>query len=89
MWLSVQEHVAATCATAGPCAHPGLGRTFKESLQSFTPGEMLRTPIFWLTFLMMTLMSTSGLMVISQMGMTDDCNGEALARQILNARVIR
>jgi hypothetical protein len=29
---------------------------------------MLRTPIFWLMFLMMTLMSTSGLMVISQMG---------------------
>ena len=29
---------------------------------------MLRTPIFWLMFLMMTMMSTSGLMVISQMG---------------------
>jgi oxalate/formate antiporter len=33
-----------------------------------TPGEMLRTPVFWLMFLMMTMMSTSGLMVISQMG---------------------
>ena len=30
-------------------------------------GEMLRTPVFWLMFLMMTMMSTSGLMVISQM----------------------
>jgi OFA family oxalate/formate antiporter-like MFS transporter len=30
-------------------------------------GQMLRTPIFWLMFVMMTLMSTSGLMVISQM----------------------
>ena len=29
---------------------------------------MLRTPIFWVMFLMMTMMSTSGLMVISQMG---------------------
>jgi OFA family oxalate/formate antiporter-like MFS transporter len=29
---------------------------------------MLRTPIFWLMFVMMTMMSTSGLMVISQMG---------------------
>ena len=28
---------------------------------------MLKTPIFWLMFVMMTLMSTSGLMVISQM----------------------
>ena len=32
------------------------------------PREMLKTPIFWLMFLMMTMMSTSGLMVISQMG---------------------
>jgi OFA family oxalate/formate antiporter-like MFS transporter len=28
---------------------------------------MLRTPLFWLMFVMMTMMSTSGLMVISQM----------------------
>ena len=40
----------------------------RESLRSFRPLEMLRTPIFWLMFLMMTMMSTSGLMVISQMG---------------------
>jgi MFS family permease len=31
------------------------------------PASMLRTPIFWLMFGMMTMMSTSGLMVISQM----------------------
>ena len=31
------------------------------------PAEMLKTPVFWLLFLMMTMMSTSGLMVISQM----------------------
>ncbi|HEX3498385.1 MAG TPA: MFS transporter, partial [Stellaceae bacterium] len=30
------------------------------------PSEMLRTPIFWLLFVMMTMMSTGGLMVISQ-----------------------
>ncbi len=30
-------------------------------------GEMLKTPIFWLMFVMMTMMSTSGLMVTSQM----------------------
>jgi len=40
----------------------------KEVFRSFTPGEMLKTPIFWLMFLMMTMMSTSGLMVVSQMG---------------------
>ena len=32
------------------------------------PVEMLQTPIFWLMFVMMTMMSTSGLMVISQKG---------------------
>lgn len=32
------------------------------------PAVMLRTPVFWLMFVMMTMMSTSGLMVISQMG---------------------
>jgi len=33
-----------------------------------SPKQMLKTPVFWLMFLMMTMMSTSGLMVISQMG---------------------
>jgi oxalate/formate antiporter len=32
----------------------------------YTPLEMLKTPIFWLMFLMMTMMSTGGLMVVSQ-----------------------
>lgn len=30
------------------------------------PSEMLRTPVFWLMFVMMTMMSTGGLMVITQ-----------------------
>ena len=38
-------------------SHPGA---------SFTALEMLRTPIFWLMFVMMTMMSTAGLMVTSQ-----------------------
>lgn len=33
-----------------------------------SPAQMLRSPIFWLMFVMMTMMSTTGLMVISQMG---------------------
>ncbi len=45
-------------------AHPAV----KESTKSFTSGEMLRTPIFWLMFIMMTMMASSGLMVISQFG---------------------
>jgi oxalate/formate antiporter len=34
--------------------------------RSTGPGEMLKTPIFWLLFVMMTMMSTGGLMVITQ-----------------------
>ena len=30
------------------------------------PGQMLRTKVFWLMFVMMTMMSTGGLMIISQ-----------------------
>src|SRR5690349_20698827 len=40
----------------------------KQVSRSFTPAEMFKTPIFWLMFAMMTMMSTSGLMVVSQMG---------------------
>ena len=36
--------------------------------RSVGPLRMLRTPVFWLLFVMMTMMSTSGLMVTSQMG---------------------
>jgi MFS transporter, OFA family, oxalate/formate antiporter len=35
--------------------------------EGLNSGQMLKTPIFWLMFVMMTMMSTSGLMVVSQM----------------------
>jgi oxalate/formate antiporter len=38
-----------------------------KSASDFHPTQMLRTPIFWLMFVMMTMMSTAGLMVTSQM----------------------
>jgi oxalate/formate antiporter len=38
-----------------------------EPHQDWRPTQMLRTPIFWLMFVMMTMMSTAGLMVTSQM----------------------
>jgi MFS family permease len=37
-------------------------------IRDFTPNDMLRTKVFWLMFAMMTMMSTTGLMVTSQMG---------------------
>jgi len=43
------------------------GSRQRAGSRDFRPREMLATPIFWLMFLMMTMMSTAGLMVISQM----------------------
>lgn len=34
--------------------------------RDYTPGEMLKTPVFWLMFAMFSMMSTGGLMVITQ-----------------------
>jgi MFS transporter, OFA family, oxalate/formate antiporter len=43
-----------------------MGRYYDA--RDYAPGEMLRAPIFWLLFAMMTMMSTGGLMVVSQFG---------------------
>ena len=42
-------------------------RSVAQSTRQFTSREMLRQPLFWLMFAMMAMMSTSGLMVTSQM----------------------
>ena len=39
-----------------------------QSRRSYTPKEMLQSPIFYLLFIMMAMMSTSGLMVVSNVG---------------------
>ena len=39
-----------------------------QAQRSYTPREMLQNPIFWLLFIMMAMMSTSGLMVTSNVG---------------------
>ena len=38
-----------------------------QNVADVAPKQMLKTPLFWLMFVMFTLMSTSGLMVTSQM----------------------
>jgi oxalate/formate antiporter len=43
-------------------ARPGLA----SAARSVTPREMLKSPVFWLMFVMMSMMSTGGLMVITQ-----------------------
>jgi MFS family permease len=45
-----------------------VGAMASASLVDVAPAQMLRNPIFWLMFTMMTMMSTTGLMVTSQMG---------------------
>jgi oxalate/formate antiporter len=51
--------------------HSDLAQTsvqIEAATEGVAPKTMLKTPVFWLMFLMMSMMSTSGLMVISQMG---------------------
>jgi len=50
-----------------PTSQPGARSLKPGPSRDFHPTEMLRTPIFWLMFVMMTMMSTAGLMVTSQM----------------------
>ena len=50
-------------------APPEVAATASSDLvttRDVPPAEMLKTPVFWLLFVMMTMMSTGGLMVISQ-----------------------
>jgi MFS transporter, OFA family, oxalate/formate antiporter len=42
-----------------PAGHTG-------ALAGVSPGQMLRSPIFWLMFVMMAMMATGGLMVVTQ-----------------------
>jgi oxalate/formate antiporter len=46
----------------------GTGRDSAAQPVDVPTHVMLRTPVFWLMFVMMTMMSTTGLMVTSQMG---------------------
>jgi len=47
---------------------PGIVRTELQSRRSYSPREMLQNPIFYLLFIMMAMMSTSGLLVVSNVG---------------------
>ncbi len=51
-----------------PVAVASVASADAPMLTGVPPSTMLKTPVFWLMFVMMAMMSTSGLMVISQMG---------------------
>jgi len=62
-WLHTppESYAVPSAAQATPVAAQQAGR-------SFTPQEMLKSPIFYLLFVMMSMMSTSGLMVVFNVG---------------------
>src|SRR5690606_32057704 len=56
-------------------APPELAETKSEPIASgdprkrdYTPGEMLRTPVFWVMYAMFMLMAIGGLMATAQLG---------------------
>jgi len=51
-----------------PAGYSPSTATTIQTKRSYTPQEMLQSPIFWLLFIMMSMMSTSGLMVVSNVG---------------------
>ena len=60
--------VAAALGLRGPVAGEVTYvpvRTLSSSGRDTAPADMLKTPLFWLMFVMMTMMSTGGLMVVS------------------------
>jgi OFA family oxalate/formate antiporter-like MFS transporter len=69
-WAQVREKFEATNPYGFEKSQPATLDAPKASIShlnpSFTPLQMLQTPIFWLMFAMMTMMSTAGLMVTSQ-----------------------
>jgi OFA family oxalate/formate antiporter-like MFS transporter len=58
--------LAAQGLRRSPHEQQALATGHSERLAGVAPGRMLTTPVFWLLFIMMTMLSTSGLMVISQ-----------------------
>lgn len=54
-------------AQAGAPAQRSAGAVH-QTVYSFRPGEMLRSPIFWLLYVMFTAVSASGLMATAQLG---------------------
>ncbi len=51
-----------------PAGYSPATASTAQAKRDYTPREMLQNPIFWLLFIMMSMMSTSGLMVVSNVG---------------------
>ena len=53
----------------GEALPPSPSRKLPQSLVSFTPREMLRSPVFWLLYVMFVAISASGLMATAQLAL--------------------
>ncbi len=62
--VGVVGALALRAPQAGEAVAPPGG--LASTAHSATPAEMLKSPVFWLMFVMMSMMSTGGLMVITQ-----------------------
>jgi MFS family permease len=62
-WLRVPPADGSTLTAA-----PAAAIAARQTSRSYSPAEMLRSPVFYLLFVMMSMMSTSGLMVVSNVG---------------------
>ncbi len=51
-----------------PAGYSPSSASTTQAKRSYTPTEMLQSPVFWLLFVMMSMMATSGLMVVSNVG---------------------
>ena len=60
--------VLAALGLKAPPARMAVTTPLPGTARDVPTGEMLKNPIFWLMFCMMTMMSTTGLMVTSQIG---------------------
>jgi OFA family oxalate/formate antiporter-like MFS transporter len=60
--------IVGVAAALGLRPPPAVSSTKTTEASGVGSATMLKSPIFWLMFVMMSLMSTSGLMVISQIG---------------------
>jgi OFA family oxalate/formate antiporter-like MFS transporter len=62
-WLRIPPESAQT-----PAPVPAAAVGPQQTRRSYAPREMLQSPVFYLLFVMMSMMSTSGLMVVSNVG---------------------
>jgi OFA family oxalate/formate antiporter-like MFS transporter len=74
LWFGIgQGAIVLLLAPFLRAPHPSQIKTspkkkVNQSLRNFTPGEMLKTPLFWVLYVMFTMVAAGGLMATAQLG---------------------